>query len=391
MGQPLERSGSQTATSAEACPGCRARGVYMMSGFTFVVRSVMAILVCGFTPTTAHAQSSSSAGVIISGTIADESGGVIPGATVSVRRQDGATLSAASKGDGTFSFEGVPRGTYVLTAEISGFETYQNTIVIGQEPVAPLKIKLRVRGLETDVTVEADEPSDAFSTSASDGATLRMDDEFRRGLPIVADDFLGVVGNFFYPGAQGSQGASVIVDGVQGDQIDVPSSAIGTVRLNRNPYSAFYQHPGQARVEVSTKRGRRSRYDAQFEMSERKDLFAARNAVAPETEELGRRLLQPMLAGPLPGKKSSFFFTGQRFVHDESAVVNAETQTGPFVANVPTSHDHNSVFGRIQAWPNALQTITATYGFSGHDYSNQEAGGFNLAERGIARDRRKHT
>src|SRR5439155_17475704 len=171
----------------------------------------------------------------------------------------------------------------------------------------------------------------------------------------------------------------------------VPSAAIGTVRLNRNPYSAFYQHPGQARVEVSTKRGRRSRYDAQFEMSERNDLFAARNAFAPETQELGRRLLQPMLAGPLPGKKSSFFFTGQRFVHDESAVVNAETQTGPFAANVPTSHDHNSIFGRIQAWPTALQTITATYGFSGHDYSNQEAGGFNLAERGIASDRRKHT
>src|SRR5204862_3920914 len=301
------------------------------------------------------------------------------------------TRSTTSKADGAFGFEGVAPGTYVLRAEIAGFETYQTTIVVGQEPLSRLKITLRVRALETDVTVEADEPADAFSTSASDGATMRMDDEFRRGLPIVADDFLGVVGNFFYPGAQGSQGASVIVDGVQGDQIEVPSSAIGTVRLNRNPYSAFYQHPGQARIEVSTKRGRRSRYDAMFEMSERNDLFAARNVFAPETQELGRRLLQPTFAGPLPGKKSSFFFSGQRFVHDESAVVNAETAAGPFAANVPTSHDHNSLFARIQAWPNELQTITATYGFSGHNYTNQEAGGFSLAERGIAIERHKHT
>ncbi len=379
-----------TGTGAKACFGGCARRVHTMSGFKFVVNSVIAILICGLAAT-ARGETSSQADGMVSGSIVDESAAVIPGATVNLLRQNSATQSTTSQADGTFSFEGVTPGTYTLRAEIAGFETYQETIVVGPEPVARLKITLRVRGLETDVTVEADEPADAFSTSVSNGATLRMGDDFRRALPIVADDFLGVVGNFFYPGAQGSQGASVIVDGVQGDQIDVPSSALGTVRLNRNPYSALYQHPGQARLEVSTKRGRRSRYDAGFEMSERNTLFAARNAFAPATQELGRRLLQPTLAGPLPGKKSSFYFTGQRFVHDESAVVNAETLTGPVVANVPTSHDHNSIFARIQAWPNSLQTITGTYGFSGHEYSNQDAGGFNLRERGIATKKDKHT
>ena len=379
-----------TGTGAKACFGGCARGVHTMSGFKFVVNSVIAILICGLAAT-ARGETSSQADGTVSGSIVDESAQVIPGATVNLLRPNSATRSTTSKADGTFSFEGVAPGTYTLRAEIAGFDTYQKTIDVGQEPVASLKITLRVRALETDVTVEADEPADALSTSVSNSATLRMDDDFRRALPIVANDFLGVVGNFFYPGAQGSQGASVIVDGVQGDQIEVPSAAIGTVRLNRNPYSALYQHPGQARLEVSTKRGRRSRYDAGFEMSERNTLFAARNAFAPETQELGRRLLQPTLAGPLPGKKSSFYFTAQRFVHDESAVVNAETLTGPVVANVPTSHDQNSIFARIQAWPNSLQTITGTYGFSGHDYSNQDAGGFNLPERGVATARHKHT
>jgi len=359
-----------------------------MSGFKLVVISVVTILICLLA---ARGETSSQAGVAVSGSIVDESAGVIPGATVNLLGQNSATRSTTSKADGAFGFEDVAPGTYVLRAEIAGFETYQTTIVVGQEPVARLKITLRVRALETDVTVEADEPADAFSTSASNGATLRMDDDFRRALPIVANDFLGVVGNFFYPAAQGSQGNSVIVDGVEGDQIEVPSAAIGTVRLNRNPYSALYQHPGQARVEVSTKRGRRSRYDGAFEMSDRNSLFAARNAFATSTEDLNRRLLQPTFGGPLPGKKSSFYFTAQRFVHDESAVVNAETPTGTVVANVPTSHDHNSVFARIQAWPDALNTMTGTYGFSGHDYSNRDAGGFNLAERGVAAGRQKHT
>jgi Carboxypeptidase regulatory-like domain len=338
-----------------------------MSGIKLLLSSIVAILICSLPLSAARAESPSPAAATISGQIVDQTGAAIPGATVTFGSQSERAGSLTSKADGTFTIEGVAPGIYVIKVEISGFDTYQNTVIVGQEPIAPLKITLRVRSLETDVTVEADEPADAFSTSASNGATMRMDDEFRRSLPIVADDFLGVVANFFYPGAQGSQGASVIVDGFQGDQIEVPSAAIGAVRLNRNPYSAFYQHPGQARIEVSTKRGRRSRYDAMFEMSERNDLFAARNAFAPETQELGRRLVQPTLAGPLPGKKSSFFFSGQYFVHDESAVVNAETQTGPVVANVPTSHDHNSLFTRIQAWPNELQTIAGTYGFSGHD------------------------
>jgi len=354
-------------------------------------RCSIAFAICALTLAAARAESSLQREMSVSGVVVDESGGVIPGATITLLPRDGAASTTHSNHDGSFSFEGVAPGTCVLKVEISGFETVERTIAAGQLPPAPLTITLRVRGLEADVTVEAEEPADAFSTSASNGATLRMDDEFRRALPIVADDFLGVVQNFFYPGAQGSQGSSILVDGVQGDQIDVPSSAIGTVRLNRNPYSALYQRPGQGRLEVTTKRGRRSRVDGAFEMAARNSLFAARNAFAAASQDLNRRLLQPTIGGPFPGRNSSFYFTGQRFVHDESAVVNAETLTGPTVANVPTSHDHSSVFARIQAWPNVLNTFTATYGFSGHAYANRDAGGFNLAERGIAAEKQKHT
>src|SRR5207244_8630088 len=123
---------------------------------------------------------SSQADVTVSGSIVDESAGVIPGATVNLLRQNSATRSTTSKADGTFGFEGVAPGTYVLRAEIAGFETYQTTIVVGQEPVARLKIMLRVRALEADVTVEADEPADAFSTSVSNAAGLRMAEDFGR-------------------------------------------------------------------------------------------------------------------------------------------------------------------------------------------------------------------
>jgi hypothetical protein len=355
-----------------------------------IIKIIAALLICELMLPAVRAEGSAQSGVAVSGVVVDESTAVVPGATLSLLTQNRVTRTTVSKRDGTFGFEAVAPGTYVLRAEISGFETYHHTLAVGLESVAGLTITLRVRAVETDVTVEA-EPADEFSTSASDGATLRMDDEFRRALPIAADDFLGVIGNFFYPGAKGSQGDAVMVDGIQGDQIDVPSAAIGRVRINRNPYSAQYQYPGKARVEVTTKRGRRSRYDGAFEMAARNSLFAARNAFAESTQDLNRRLLQPALGGPLPGRKSSFYFTAQQFVHEESAVVNAVTLTGPLVANVPTSKDHKSIFSRIQSWPNALHTITGTYGFSDHDYANRDAGGFNLPERGLAAGRQKQT
>src|SRR5436190_10459963 len=208
-----------------------------MCGIKLLHSIIIAILICSMPLSVARAGSPSQPAATISGQIVDETGGAIPGATVTLGSPSDRAGSLTSKADGTFAIEGVAPGNYVIKVEISGFDTYQHTLVVGQEPIAPLKITLRVRSLETDVTVEADEPADAFSTSASNGATMRMDDDFRRALPIVANDFLGVVGNFFYPAAQGSQGNSVIVDGVEGDQIEVPSAAIGTVRLNRNPVS----------------------------------------------------------------------------------------------------------------------------------------------------------
>ena len=79
-----------------------------------------------------------------------------------------------------------------------------------------------------------------------------------------------------------------------------------------------------------------------------------------------------------------------RTVNDESTVVNAVTLAGPFIANVPTSRRHDSIFARIQWWPSALHTVYATYGFSDQSFRNRESRGFNLLERGITAARHKH-
>jgi hypothetical protein len=355
-----------------------------MYGCRSVTNTIIAVLIL---PALLLAQ----AGTGVTGVVEDETRAVMAGAKVTLLRQDtGAMRSTTSGQDGKFIFEDVSPAGYVLTVEMSGFETYQKTLAVGPQPLRPLRIGLRLKALSEDVTVEA-ESTGTVSTSGTDPAATKLDEDLLRDLPIASGDFLAVIGKFMPPVGQGAEGASILVDGVEANESDLPSSAISNVKLDRNPYSAAFQHPGKARVEVTTKRGHRSRrLDGAFDLSARNSVFAARNAFAQSVPDVDRRLLQPSLGGALPGKNASFYVAAKRFVNDESSVVNAVTLAGPFVANVPASQHHDNIFTRIQWWPSTLHTLYATYAFSDQASNNRGTGGFNLPERGMGADRHSH-
>jgi outer membrane receptor protein involved in Fe transport len=355
-----------------------------MRRFHSVINALMAVLLF---PTLLLAQ----ARVGVTGVVEDESRAAIPGATVTlVGQETGALQSTTSRQDGRFIFEDVSPAGYVVKVEMSGFETYHKALTVGPEPLSPLRIRLRLKAVEEDVTVEA-EPTDKLSAAASNATTTKVDDAWLRDLPIASDDALAMIGRFISPAAQGAEGPSIIVDGIEVSQSDLPSAAISSVRINRNPYSPVFQHPGKGRIEVTTKRGHRSRrVDGALDLSARNSLFAARNAFAHSIPDVDRRLLQPSVGGALPGKNASFYLAAKRFVNEESAVVNAMTLTGPFVANVPAAQHHDNIFARVQWWPTALHSIYGTYGFSDHTFKNRGTGGFNLPERGMAGERHNH-
>src|SRR5690242_18539931 len=81
-----------------------------------------ALVVCLFAAT---AQAQQQAKVLI--TVADPSGAVIPGATVTVTQQDGSAKAApvqpaTTSQAGLATIEGLAPGRYMLTAEFPGFE-----------------------------------------------------------------------------------------------------------------------------------------------------------------------------------------------------------------------------------------------------------------------------
>jgi len=91
----------------------------------------------------------------ISGVVADTTGGVLPGAGVTITHNaTGVTNSAVTNPEGIFSFPGIPLGTYTVTVTLQGFKTFvANDVVITSAAPASVRATLDVGGLEETVEV----------------------------------------------------------------------------------------------------------------------------------------------------------------------------------------------------------------------------------------------
>ena len=96
----------------------------------------------------------------INGTVADSSGGVLPGATVTAVQTDtGFRREMVTDADGSFTLTNLPIGPYRLEVALTGFRTYVQTgivLEISSNPVIP--VSLQLGELAETVSVEASAP-----------------------------------------------------------------------------------------------------------------------------------------------------------------------------------------------------------------------------------------
>lgn len=314
----------------------------------------------------------------VSGSVVDPSGAVIPGMELSlVNRTTGETRRASTGGNGDFTFSNIPSGSYSLRGDMEDFKSVNMPVTVEQSPVQ-LKVILKVSH-EEEVTVTSEQESVAPDQNAD---AVRFDDRLFTELPVESQDIIPLLSNFLSPASQGTEGVSIVVDGVETDELDVPTSSIKSVAINTNPYSAEFRRPGKGRVEITTKEASRKHYHGGLALFARNSVFDARTPFSKSEPHLNRDLAQADLSGPLVRKRATFLLSGTYLTSDDTKVVNANTLTGPLVENVPTSQRRANLFGRFDYYPNRSHTVTAFYKFDRQADRNQSAGGFNLAEQG---------
>ena len=130
------------------------RGVSMTSAFSRqVLIVVVGVLLAG---AVAWAQATAE----LAGRVTDESGGVLPGVTVTATQTDtGFTRSAVSDATGGWVMPNLPTGPYRLEVSLQGFRTYVQTGIVLQVGASPtINAVLAVGSLEETVSVEAAAP-----------------------------------------------------------------------------------------------------------------------------------------------------------------------------------------------------------------------------------------
>jgi hypothetical protein len=146
------------------------------------------------------------------GSVNDEAGAVIVGATVTLTDASGGSPKTAVSGaDGGFVFNGLTPGKYMIRAEAGGFSGSEAAEVeVTAARRDPLVITLKVAEIESEVSVEANTP---ISTDASNNANQQvLSGKDLEGLPDDPDELAAALQALAGPSI-GPGGGQIFIDG----------------------------------------------------------------------------------------------------------------------------------------------------------------------------------
>lgn len=315
----------------------------------------------------------------IRGTVSDSSGGVLPGATVTVLNAGTKAMVTAVTDDRGGYLAVVFPGSYELKVELSGFKTYeQKNITISPDLTRGIDVKLEVGAQTETITVTAQQEVIQTETGAREGvlSAKQIDNlsvigrsalELLRIMPgVVAPDPIQMESVSFGGGANNTQGYTV--NGIRSSTntvsldgsnlIDVGSNSGVIVTLNNDMVqevkvqsSNFAAEYGSGGMNVSavTKAGTSQFHGTLYDYS-RNYRFAANdrsNSIAG-VEKPHSTFQYPggNVGGPIffkgfnENKDKLFFFAGIE-------VQRQQVDTGSRFGTVPTAAERNGDFSEF--------------------------------------------
>ncbi len=322
----------------------------------------------------------------VTGVVKDNTGGVIPGATVALSNSSSIVDKVQSNGDGSYTFRGVAPGVYTISVTYSGLQQQGITAVTvgsGQSASRDLTMKLAAQRQEVTVT---DSPVNAVSTDPSNNATaLVLRQEDLDALPDDPDDLQADLQALAGPSA-GPGGNQIYIDGFTGGRLP-PKASIREIRINSNPFSAEFDKLGYGRIQVFTKPGS-DRFHGQGYYNISDGLWNSRNPFSTVNPPFRAQLFGGNVSGPL-GKHASFFIDAERRQIDDNGIIVASIPTADFLTTrqfgtaaapnyYPTPQRRTTVSPRVDYQLNANNTLSFRYSFLQNDRLVTGISGFTL-------------
>jgi hypothetical protein len=313
----------------------------------------------------------------ISGSVTDQTGAVVVGATVKATNGTGASQSANSDEKGAYSLKGLAPGSYTLTVTAPGFKPFQaDHVSVGTEEL-PIDATLEPAGEKTEVNVEGSKVASVETETAEVSGTITSKEVVSLGLngrnftqlitlaPGVSNQTgqdeakVGVQGSVKYSVNGGRveynsfevDGSDVLNAGLTGAESTLmvyPSlDAIQEVKVLTSNYGAPYGRTASGSVQVTTKSGGDKWHGNAYEFI-RNEFFNARNYFDQTTKAplYRRNDFGGTIGGPLkiPGHQNKTFV----FFSEEARIEKSPSELQPnFNHAVPTLAERQGNFSDV--------------------------------------------
>jgi len=265
----------------------------------------------------------------LAGTLLDPSGATIAKAEVALVGSDGKPVAqATTDNSGSFRFDNIPPGSYTLEFHAEGFrEARVNTSLTAKRQNA-IRVVMQIAVATENITVATGDSVPLVTTESSDNQNANIID--RNALdrvPVFDQDYITTMSRFLDDNATGTNGVTLVVNGIEANGPGVTPSAVQEVKINNNPYSARFSRPGRARLEIVTKGGSPT-YHGSLNFLFRDSVFDASNTFAIVKPPERRQYYEGSVTGPIGhSKHTSFLLSLDEDLQDQQAVIDPDVLT----------------------------------------------------------------
>ncbi len=329
-------------------------------------------LALGLVSLAAHAQAppATAATATIHGHITDQTGALIPGATITIATADGiAAGKATADASGGYSVSGLTPGNYIVSAEYPGFAAFQSqSIPVAAGQIKRVDIAMAIQVEQQSIVVSDETPTVSVEAGAN-ASSLVLKDKDLDALSDDPDELSNELTALAGPSA-GPNGGQIYIDGFTGGQLP-PKSAIREIRINQNPFSAEFDRLGYGRIEILTKPGTDKLHGQAFVMGN-DSAFNTGSPFLPNVPSYYRIQYNGTVSGALTKTSSFFLSMEQRDNHDQAVYTYypavLDPSTGLYSISTTRSsgalanpHNHINVSPRLDLQLGQKNTLTLRY------------------------------
>ncbi|HWF04020.1 MAG TPA: carboxypeptidase regulatory-like domain-containing protein, partial [Candidatus Angelobacter sp.] len=324
----------------------------------------------------------------IYGQILDQTGAVIPAATITVKNSSGLVVSATSDGGGSYNVKNLPAGKYTISIAVKGFvpTSRETEIAAGQNKNAD--ITLQVQTKEQDVEVQSD-AAQVSTSSDNNASSVVISGKDLDALSDDPDELQQELQALAGPSA-GPNGGQIYIDGFTGGELP-PKSSIREIRINQNPFSAQYDRMGFGRIEILTKPGS-DKPHGQFFFNDNHSFLDALNPFAAAEPDFSTQQYSGNVGGPI-GKKISYQINAERRNINEATVVlpQAFTAAGVPVVGILNPRNRTNFSSRFDFQVSASNTLMVRYQFTHDHQENDGISQLSLPSQGFNQNENENT